>query len=230
SEEQMRCFLPPPEGKVKLILSTNIAESGVTIDDVAVVIDVGRAKEKSYIMQKGTTAVGRNEMGSMSQLVTVYASRANCVQRRGRVGRTRPGICIRLYSKKHFQTVHDFQTPEMLRTPLDALCLQILALDLGEPANFLQQAIEPPSTEHIEAAMRRLEELGATTSTRQLTPLGLRLARLPVAPKVGKMVIMGAILRCLDTALTIAAVTDTDVFNSARDQREAVRLHKEDLS
>ncbi|RNF19444.1 putative RNA editing associated helicase 2,putative [Trypanosoma conorhini] len=230
AEEQMRCFLPAPEGKVKLILSTNIAESGVTIDDVAVVIDVGRAKEKSYVMQKGTTAVGRNEMGSISQLVTVYASRANCVQRRGRAGRTRPGICIRLYSKKHFETVHDFQTPEMLRTPLDALCLQILALDLGDPADFLQQAIEPPSSEQIEAAMMRLQELGATTSTRQLTPLGLRLSRLPVAPKVGKMVVMGAILKCLDSALTIAAVTDTDVFNSAREHREAVRLHKEDLS
>ncbi|KEG15300.1 putative RNA editing associated helicase 2 [Trypanosoma grayi] len=230
TEEQTRCFLPAPEGKVKLILSTNIAESGVTIDDVAAVIDVGRAKEKSYVMRKGTTSVGRNEMSSMSQLVTVYASRANCVQRRGRAGRTRPGMCIRLYSKKHFHTVHDFQTPEMLRTHLDALCLQILALGLGDPAEFLQQAIEPPSPDHIEAAMLRLQELGATTSRRQLTPLGLRLSRLPVAPKVGKMVIMGAILKCLDSALTIAAVTDTDVFMSAREHREAVRLHKEDLS
>ncbi|SCU67825.1 RNA editing associated helicase 2 [Trypanosoma equiperdum] len=230
AEEQMRCFLPAPEGKIKLILSTNIAESGVTIDDVAAVIDVGRGKEKSYVMRKGTTSVGRNEMGSMSQLVTVYASRANCVQRRGRVGRTRPGMCIRLYSKKHFQSLHDFQTPEMLRTHLDSLCLQILALDLGDPADFLQQALEPPSSDHIEAAMKRLHELGATTSTRQLTPLGLRLSRLPVAPKVGKMVIMGAILRCLDSALTIAGVSDTDVFISTREHREAVRLHKEDLS
>ncbi|KAH8613982.1 Double stranded RNA binding motifDEAD DEAH box helicase Helicase conserved C terminal domain [Trypanosoma vivax] len=229
-EEQMQCFLPAPEGKVKIILSTNIAESGVTIDDVAVVIDVGRGKEKSYVMEKGMTSIGRNEMGSMSQLVTVYASRANCVQRRGRVGRTRPGMCIRLYSRRHFQSLHDFQTPEMLRTHLDALCLQILALDLGDPADFLQQALEPPSSENIEAAMKRLNELGATTYTRQLTPLGLRLSRLPLAPKVGKMVIMGAILRCLDSALTIASVTDGDVFISAREHREAVRLHKEDLS
>lgn len=229
-EEQMQCFLPAPEGKVKLILSTNIAESGVTIDDIGIVIDLGRAKEKSYVSRRGRTAYGRNEMGSMSQLVTVYASRANCVQRRGRVGRTRPGVCIRMYSREHFHSLHDFQTPEMLRQPLDALCLQILALGLGDPVDFLRQAIEPPSFNHVESAMQRLNELGGVTRKGYLTPLGLHLAKLPVAPRIGKMILVGAVLRCLDSALTIAACTDTDVYNSSREARDAVRAHREDLS
>lgn len=228
--EQMQCFQPAPEGKTKLILSTNIAESGVTIDDIAAVIDVGRAKEKSYILRRGRTSFGRNEMGSMSQLVTVYASRANCVQRRGRVGRTRPGICIRLYTKHHYQSVHDFQTPEMLRQPLDALCLQILALGLGNPVDFLGQAVEPPTSTHIESAMNRLHDLGGVTTKGLLTPLGLHLAKLPVAPRVGKMILVGAVLKCLDSALTIAACSDTDVYVTAREHRDAVRAHREDLS
>ena len=230
SEEQLSCFKPAPEGKMKIILSTNIAESGVTIDDISAVIDVGLAKEKSFVLRRSRTAVGRNTMGTMSQLVTVFASRANCVQRRGRAGRTRPGMCVRLYSRRHFDTVHEFQTPEMLRQPLDALCLQILALGLGDPLQFLQKALEPPSIDSIDGALGRLRDLGAVSKGGKLSSLGWRLSKLPVAPRIGKMIIMGAILRCLDSILTIAACTDTDVFLSGREHRDAVRLHREDLS
>jgi len=230
ADEQLKCFEPAPEGKVKIILSTNIAESGVTIDDIKGVVDVGRAKEKSFVMRKGRTNIGKHEMGQMSQLVTVYASRANCIQRRGRAGRTREGTCVRLYTKNHFDTVAEFQTPEMLRQPLDSLCLQILALGLGDPGVFLNKALEPPSVEAVEAAMHRLEDLGAVTPTRKLTPLGLKLSKLPVAPRVGKVILMGAMLRCLDSALTIASTVEVEVFNASRDVREATRIQKEHLS
>lgn len=235
SEEQMQCFLPAEKGKLKVILSTNIAESGVTIDDIGAVIDVGRAKEKSYVIKrpdgnKDFADSNTYYQGTVSQLLTVYASRANCTQRRGRVGRTRPGVCIRLYTREHFNQLHDFQTPEMLRTPLDSLCLNIMSLQLGDPASFLRSALEPPPEEYIEAAMNRLHELGATTESRQLTPLGMRLSFLPVEPSSGKMIIMGAVLNCLDAALTIASVTQSDVFSTQRDHREPVRLHREHFS
>lgn len=229
-EEQLQCFLPAKEGKLKVILSTNIAESGVTIDDIGAVIDVGRAKEKSYISKLSYTSAGQGEVDNVSQLLTVFASRANCIQRRGRVGRTRPGICIRLFSRRHFEKLHEFQTPEMLRTSLDSLCLQIMSLRLGDPAVFLAKALEPPSGDRVESAMSRLQDLGALTAGRELTPLGLRLSMLPVDPKIGKMILMGAALRCLDSALTIAAITQADVFASGRENREPVRLHREDLS
>jgi HrpA-like RNA helicase len=229
-EEQLSCFKPAPEGKIKIILSTNIAESGVTIDDISAVIDIGQAKEKSFVLRRGRTTVSRNMMGAMSQLMTVFASRANCIQRRGRVGRTRPGMCVRLYSRKHFDTVHEFQTPEMLRQPLDNLCLQILALGLGDPLQFLQKALEPPSIDSIDGAISRLRELGAVSKEGKLTTLGRRLSLLPVSPRVGKMIIMGAIMRCLDSCLVIAAASDHDVFLSGREHRSAVRLHREDLS
>ncbi|CCW66473.1 unnamed protein product [Phytomonas sp. Hart1] len=240
-EEQMRCFLPAPPGAVKVILSTNIAESGVTIDDVGAVIDTGLVKEKSFRPGGGSRQglgpaaegdVGGfgGEYGSVSQLRTVYASRANCVQRRGRAGRTRRGVCVRLYSRAHFARVHDFQTPEMLRTPLDSLCLQIIALRVGDPRGFLAQALEPPEKAEVEVALRRLRDLGAITADDGLTPLGQRLAILPVEPRMGKVILMGTVLRCMDSALTIAALAEADVFIPGREYKEEVRLHREDLS
>eukprot|EP00744_Colponema_vietnamica_P008583 GILI01012234.1.p1 GENE.GILI01012234.1~~GILI01012234.1.p1 ORF type:complete len:1069 (+),score=227.39 GILI01012234.1:640-3846(+) len=230
TEDQMQCFKPAPEGKTKIILSTNIAESGVTIDDIRGVVDVGRAKEKSYVIRRGHTKASKGDMGNLSQLVTVFASRANCIQRRGRAGRTRPGMCIRLYSKEHFETVADFQTPEMLRQPLDSLCLQILSLNLGDPSNFLNKALEPPSAEAIEVSMARLEALGATTTSRQLTHLGLSLSKLPVVPRIGKAILLGCIFKCLDSVLTVASTVEMDVFNTSRDTRDSARINRDHMS
>lgn len=254
-EAQMRCFLPAPPGKVKVILSTNVAESGITIDDVGVVVDCGRVREASFgtrakVLVPRTVDTGYDyysvtdssrvthisvanvqSQSRFSQLLEVYASRANCVQRRGRVGRTRPGICIRLYSRAHFEGLHQFQTPEMLRTPLDSLCLTILALGVGSPASFLQRAMEPPLPSEVEAAMARLTDLGAVSTSGELTALGYRLSQLPVKPSVGKMILLGAALRCLDSTLTVAATTTQgDVFETSYDEKMTVRLHREDLS
>lgn len=154
-----------------------------------------------------------------TKLITVYSSKANCIQRRGRVGRTRPGICIRLYTRTHFNALRDFQLPEMLRLPLEGTCLHILALKLGEPVDFLHNALQPPSNEHIESAMTRLRDLGAINEHRQITALGFRLSQLPVEPNIGKVLIMGSIFRVLDSALTIAATGSCDVFVTSREDR-----------
>jgi HrpA-like RNA helicase len=230
ADDQARCFQPAPEGKVKVILATNIAESGVTIDDVEIVIDAGRAKEKSYITQRGRTVVGRNELSTMSRLVTVMASKANSTQRRGRTGRTRPGKVVRLYPREQVDHLFEFQTPEIHRTPLDALCLQILAMRIGDPQTFLQRALEPPSAVSVTAAMNRLYELGATNDSGRLTVLGQRLAMLPVAPHVAKMILIGASVGCLDSVLTIASCFDTDPFTTQRENRETVKVSKDALA
>lgn len=253
-EKQLECFLPAPPGKFKIVLSTNIAESGVTIDDVGVVIDTGRLKEMAYATRSRSvvpktdsrgydsylvvdsssvtsTSLAPNEaQGKYMQLMEIYASRANCVQRRGRCGRTRPGLCIRLFTREHFAHLHDYQTPQLHRIPLDNLCLTALKLGIGDPREFLQTAMEPPIPSEVEGAMRRLHELGATTERGQLTALGRRLAVLPMTPPVAKTVLIGAALRCLDTALSIAAMDSDSVFLRNFDERAASRVQREDLS
>eukprot|EP00760_Papus_ankaliazontas_P000268 PhM_4_TR10045/c0_g1_i2/m.65597 len=228
--EQVQCFIKPPPGKIKLILSTNIAESGITIDDIKVVVDLGRMKEKSFVHSRGKTSASKDEFGSVSQLVTVPASRANCVQRRGRAGRTRGGVCFRLYTRDHFNELPDFQTPELLRQPLDSLCLSILHLRLGEPSEILSKALECPTPESVDYALQRLADLGALDTrpdgSTGLTPLGQKLALLPVVPRIGKIIIFGMLFRCMDTALTLAASAESDPFVTAKEVREEAKKAK----
>ncbi|KAG5468370.1 hypothetical protein LSCM1_02350 [Leishmania martiniquensis] len=254
AESQLKCFLPSPPGKIKIILSTNIAESGVTIDDVGVVIDTGRMKQRAHATRERaflkksdprgydscrvqdtqvaapSPSVPESAQGTYSHLLNIYSSRANCVQRRGRVGRTRPGLCIRLFSREHFRNLHEFQTPELLRMPLDKICLTILKLGVGAPQQFLKSAMEPPLEEEVESAMKRLHDLGATNERGELTPLGQRLAKLPVDPTIGKTILLGVAFRCLDSALTIAATSEDGVFARSFDTRLGSRLNREDLS
>ena len=205
TQEQQMVFDPPPPGVRKIVLATNIAETSVTIDDVVFVIDGGKAKEKSY-----------DPLNGLATLQGAWISKASCRQRSGRAGRVRPGRCYRLYPRRHHDDVlEDFQKPEMHRTPLTELCLQIKSLRLGPCEGFLRRALEPPSPHAVHAARTRLAEMGALTLCQSadgsgvpdevLTPLGEHLARLPVDPAVGKAVVLGVVLGCLDPVLTIAA-------------------------
>ena len=230
--EQAMCFKPADKGKVKIILSTNIAESSVTIDDIRVVIDSGRMKEKSFVQTATKTQSGTEtgEMGSYAQLITVPASRANCVQRTGRAGRTRGGICYRIYSKMHFEGLPAYQTPELLRQPLDSLCLAILSLGIGEPEEILGKAIECPTPESLDYALGKLQKIGAIQRSPSygtyLTPLGEKLANLPLSPNLGKMVVYGSIFRCLDSVLTIAASGETSMFIMNKEKRDVLNRIK----
>lgn len=223
SREQMRCFEPAPEGKFKIILSTNIAESGVTIDDVAAVLDAGTIKEMSWVLRSGTTNVGRNSLHGLNTLVTAYASRANCIQRRGRSGRTQGGVCYRFYTREHFASLPEFQVPEMHRQPLDAVILRMMAMGYTDPASLLRRAIEPPSDQLVRASLDSLKALGAVDSDTKLTSLGRWLSKLPTTPRTGKMIMLGAVLKCLDSVLTLAAAVETSPFVTSREQRREVR-------
>ncbi|XP_060083551.1 putative ATP-dependent RNA helicase DHX57 [Ylistrum balloti] len=198
SEDQHAVFLKPPEGVTKIVIATNIAETSITIDDIVYVIDAGMMKEKRYDASKG-----------MESLETVTVSRANAQQRKGRAGRVTNGVCFHLFTSHRYQYhMKEQPIPEIQRAPLEQIVLRIKMLDIFNRLHaqeVLEQLPEPPEKESILAAIRRLQDLGALDEQDELTPLGYHLGSLPVDVRVGKLMLFGAIFRCLDPALTIAA-------------------------
>ncbi|KAI8828092.1 P-loop containing nucleoside triphosphate hydrolase protein [Chytriomyces cf. hyalinus JEL632] len=197
SEEQMRVFNRPPDGSVKIVIATNVAETSITIDDVVFVIDCGKMKQTQFDPMKG-----------MASLEECWVSRANATQRCGRAGRVQSGTCIHLFTSHKF-THHmiEQQPPEIHRTPLEQICLRIKILPfLKSPiAQVLQQVVEPPSPEAVQAAINTLCTLRALAKDETLTPLGFHLGRLPVDVRIGKLILFGSIFGCLDSVLTIAS-------------------------
>ena len=198
SHDQSKVFTRPPKGKRKIVVSTNVAETSITIDDCVFVVDSGRMKEMQY-----------DPFNRMSLLVETWVSKANARQRRGRAGRVRPGHCLKLYTRKMLENSPAHQSPEMHRVPLERLCLMVRSLELGRPKLFLGQVIEPPNSESVVSAVKHLRELRAFGAKAELTPLGYHLASMPVDAQIGKMLIYGAILRCTDQVLTIASAMCT---------------------
>lgn len=194
SADQQGVFARPPRGKRKVILGTNIMETSITIDDAVYVIDTGKVKENRYNARK-----------CMSELVTTTTSKANCRQRQGRAGRVREGFCFRLFTSVQYEEMEDHQLCEMHRVSLDSLILQIYSLNLGDEVEYLQKALSPPEERAIHSSVKVLTTLGALTREKRLTSLGQHLANLPLDVRVGKMIIHGALLRCVDPVLTMAA-------------------------
>ncbi|XP_010006818.1 PREDICTED: putative ATP-dependent RNA helicase DHX57 [Chaetura pelagica] len=220
SEEQQSVFLRPPVGVIKIIISTNIAETSVTIDDVVYVIDSGKMKEKRYDPSKG-----------MESLEDTFVSKANALQRKGRAGRVASGVCFHLFSSHHYNNhLIKQQLPEIQRVPLEQLCLRIKMLEMfsAQSLHFvLSRLIEPPRTESLRASKLRLQDLGALSADEELTPLGYHLASLPVDVRIGKLMLFGTIFRCLDPALTIAAsLAFKSPFVSPWDKREEANKKK----
>lgn len=220
NEEQQAVFNRPPEGVTKIIISTNIAETSVTIDDVVYVIDSGRMKEKRYDASR-----------SMESLEDVWVSRANALQRKGRAGRVASGVCFHLFTSHRFRHhLSQQQLPEIQRVPLEQLCLRVKVLEVFAERpleSVFSQLIEPPEVGSLDAAKQRLCALGALTDKESLTPLGWHLACLPVDVRIGKLMLLGAIFRCLDPALTIAAsLAFKSPFVSPWDKREEANEKK----
>ncbi|KAM4772480.1 ATP-dependent DNA/RNA helicase DHX36 [Rhinophrynus dorsalis] len=191
---QTEVFKRPPPGVRKIVIATNIAETSITIDDVVHVIDGGKIKETNYDTQN-----------NISTLSAEWVSHANAKQRKGRAGRVQPGYCYHLYNSLRDSVLDEYQLPEIVRTPLEELCLNIKILRLGGIGCFLRKLMDPPSRDAICLAISHLMELNALDKREELTPLGFHLARLPVEPHIGKMILFGALFCCLDPVLTIAA-------------------------
>eukprot|EP00803_Ostreobium_quekettii_P005001 evm.model.scf_1088.2 EVM.evm.TU.scf_1088.2 scf_1088:8376-21349(-) len=215
---QREIFEPPPPGMRKVVLATNIAETSITINDVVYVVNGGKAKEKSY-----------DALNKVACLFPVWISQASCKQRRGRAGRVRPGVCYHMFPKPmHEDCMQEHQLPELQRTPLEELCLQIKSLGLGGITDFLSKAINPPPRQSIQNAISLLVSIGAMDAQENLTPLGQHLSRFPVEPCVGKMILMGAMFGCLHPVLTIASATAVkDPFiRTIQSRKDADKLKK----
>ncbi|XP_069483380.1 ATP-dependent RNA helicase DHX29 [Ambystoma mexicanum] len=217
TQDQSEAFTLPPPGVRKIVLATNIAETGITIPDVVFVIDTGRTKENRY-----------HESSQMSSLVETFVSKASALQRQGRAGRVRDGFCFRMYTKERFESFLDYSVPEILRVPLEELCLHIMKCDLGSPEDFLSRALDPPQLLVISNAMSLLRRIGACELIEpKLTPLGQHLAALPVNVKIGKMLIFGAIFGCLDPVATLAAtMTEKSPFSTPIGRKDEADLAK----
>lgn len=194
TSDQKRVFKPSPQGTRKIILSTNIAETSITIDDVVYVVDSGKVKEKSFDAISGVCTLKSN-----------WISQACAKQRKGRAGRCQKGVCYRLYSSVRHNSMQLYQTPEMLRLPLQQLCLYTKHLAQGNTpiAEFLERAIEPPSNVITRNAVQLLKTIDALDSWEDLTELGSHLLDLPIEPRLGKMLLYAVVLKCLDPILTI---------------------------
>ncbi|WRT64327.1 uncharacterized protein IL334_001259 [Kwoniella shivajii] len=200
--EQKEVFKPPPSGVRRIILATNIAETSITIPDVVYVVDTARVKEKRYDPER-----------HMSSLVSAWVGSSNLNQRAGRAGRHREGEYYGLLSKKRLEALDAHQMVEMKRSDLSNVVMHVKALNLGEVEEVLAATIEPPETNRITAAMEVLRMLGAMDAQQNLTSLGRVLLQLPVEAAIGKLCLYGSFFRCLDSALTLAAVlTNRDPF------------------
>ncbi|KAM5376829.1 hypothetical protein ACJZ2D_005316 [Fusarium nematophilum] len=196
TEDQESAFLIPPPGMRKIVLATNIAETGITIPDVTCVIDTGKHREMRF-----------DERRQLSRLVDTFISRANAKQRRGRAGRVQEGLCFHMFTKyRHDNLMSDQQTPEMLRLSLQDLAIRVKICKIGGIEETLGDALDPPSAKNIRRAIDALVDVRALTQAEELTPLGHQLARLPLDVFLGKLILLGVIFKCLDMAITVAAI------------------------
>ena len=196
--EQARIF--QKHARRRVILSTNVAETSLTVPGIRYVIDSGLARISRY-----------SARGKVQRLHIERVSRASADQRKGRCGREAEGICIRLYSQEDFEGREAYTAPEVLRTNLASVILRMAALELGEPERF--PFLDPPDTRLINDGVRLLEELEAM-SDRRVSRLGRQIAAVPVDPRLGRMLLAASRLGCLAEMLIIAA------FLEAQDPRE----------
>jgi len=193
---QSAVFNSLPDHQRKIVLATNIAETGITIPDIVCVIDLGKHKEMRF-----------DEKRQISVLSESFVSKANAKQRRGRAGRVQAGLCFHLFTRmRHDKYMAEHPQPEMERLSLQDLALRIKICKIsGSIEDVLMQALSPPKQQNIRQAIQALIEVKALTSTEELTPLGVHLSKLPMDVHLGKLLLLASIFKCLDPILTIAA-------------------------
>jgi ATP-dependent helicase HrpA len=210
--EQHRVFVPNTSRLTRrVVLATNVAETSLTVPGIRYVIDPGTARISRYSRR---TKVQRLPIEAISQ--------ASAAQRAGRSGRTAPGVCIRLYSEQDFDGRPRYTDPEILRTNLASVILQMAALQLGDVADF--PFLDPPERRSINDGVQVLQELGAFDAGGAITDIGRRLAQLPVDPRLGRMILQADTEGCLPEVLVLAAALSIpDPRERPVDREEAAR-------
>lgn len=222
TDQQNLIFKANPRRRI--VLATNVAESSITVPGIRFVIDTGTARISRY-----------SPRSKVQRLPIEAISQASANQRAGRCGRVGPGICLRLYSEEDFAARPAFTTPEIRRTNLASVILQTLVLKLGNISEF--PFIDPPHPDAIRDGYKTLFEINAIDSHRRLTPLGRRLGRLPVDPRIGRMLFAADGENCLTEILIIAAALEVqdprirpaDKKKAADDQHEKFSHPKSDF-
>ncbi|MEE8522896.1 MAG: ATP-dependent helicase HrpB [Thermoanaerobaculia bacterium] len=216
AERQDEILRPSAGGRRKVVLATNVAETSITIDGVTAVVDGGLAKVMRF-----DAAVG------LDRLETVRVSRASADQRAGRAGRQGPGLCLRLWSRHDDLSLADYETPEIRRVDLAAPALQLLAWGESDLSAF--GWFEPPEPAALERGMETLEDLGATSGGK-LTELGRTMARLPVHPRIARLLIAGhGAGQLRRTAIAAALLSERDVALRQPDRDGAAITAPSDL-
>ena len=206
--EQDKIF-KPSSGMRRVVLTTNVAETSLTVPNIAYVIDSGLARINRYSIRQ-----------KVEQLHVEKIARAAANQRAGRCGRVMSGICVRLYDEVEFNARAEFTDAEIFRVSLATVILRMSALGLGEVSEF--PFIEPPGSRAIADGYQLLHELNAIDNQRQLTQLGHELARLPLDPKIARLLLAGRQYHCLQEILVIAsALSLQDPRDRPAERREA---------
>jgi len=190
--EQARVFAPGSNAR-RVVLATNVAETALTVPGIRYVIDSGVARVSRF-----------SPRGQVQRLHIEPISQAAAQQRAGRCGRLGPGVCVRLYDEADFNSRPPYTDPEILRTNLAAVILRMLDLGLGDPDEF--PFLDAPERRFVAEGFRLLHWLGAVDAQRQLSPLGERLARLPVDPRLARVLLAAAEGGCLEEALTLVSL------------------------
>ncbi len=205
--DQQKIF--KPHGLRRIVLATNVAETSLTVPGIKYVIDAGLARINRY-----------STRAKVEQLQIEKISQAAAKQRAGRCGRVSNGICVRLYSEEDFNNRPEFTDPEIIRSSLASVILRMAALRLGDVDQF--PFIEAPSSRLIADGYLQLQELGAVDANRKITDIGLQLAKLPLDPRVGRMILAAKKEACLQEILIIASVLSIqDPRERPMDKREA---------
>ncbi len=206
-EDQQKIF--KSHSSRRIVLATNVAETSLTVPGIKYVIDAGLARVNRY-----------SPRAKVEQLQIEKISQAAAKQRAGRCGRVSNGICVRLYSEQDFDGRPEFTEPEILRSSLASVILRMAALKLGDVTEF--PFIEAPSSRLVTDGYQLLQELGAVDAQRRITETGLQLARLPLDPRVGRMILAAKREGCLNEILIIASVLSIqDPRERPMDKREA---------
>lgn len=207
--EQQKVFAPHTGRRI--VLATNVAETSLTVPGIRYVVDPGNARISRYSRRL-----------KVQRLPIEPISQASAAQRAGRSGRLAPGVCIRLYSEEDFEARPRYTDPEILRTNLAAVILQMAALQLGDIENF--PFLDPPDRRSVRDGVQLLQELGAFDQQGAITDLGRRLARLPVDPRLGRMILQSQAEGCVREVLVLAAaLTIPDPRERPSDREEAAR-------
>jgi len=213
SQQEQDHVFEPHDGR-RIVLATNVAETSLTVPGIRFVIDAGTARVKRYSFRS-----------KVEQLLVEPVSQAAANQRMGRCGRVADGICIRLYDEKDFNSRPRFTDPEILRSSLAGVILRMKSLHLGAVEDF--PFIDPPSGRAIADGYQLLNELGAVDDVNEITPMGRELAKLPLDPRVARMIVEARDRGALDEVLVIAsALSVQDVRDRPMDlQAQADQQH-----